>query len=132
MAYENILFDVSDGVAKIVLNRPGAANSLNGGLAHDLMMAAIRCDEDPDIRAVVLTGAGTMFCTYFTDKEVYNFSDAAATDIDMFNKFFRKMLEKGVNLAPSAFEAGFMSLAHTRSDINRTARAAYESFRELS
>lgn len=76
--------------------------------------------------------AGTMFCTYFTDKEIYNFSDASKTDTAMFAKFFRKMLEKGVNLAPSAFEAGFMSLAHSQADINRTARAAYEAFREIS
>lgn len=75
--------------------------------------------------------AGTMFCTYFTDKEVYTFSDAAKTDTAMFGKFFRSMLEKGVNLAPSAFEAGFMSLAHSQADINKTARAAYNSFREI-
>ncbi|MDH4028357.1 MAG: glutamate-1-semialdehyde 2,1-aminomutase [Nitrospirota bacterium] len=75
--------------------------------------------------------AGTMFCTYFTDKEVHNFDDAAATDTAMFGRFFRKMLEKGVNLAPSAFEAGFMSLAHSQADIDRTAKAAYESFREI-
>jgi glutamate-1-semialdehyde 2,1-aminomutase len=76
--------------------------------------------------------AGTMFCTYFTDKEVYNFSDAANTDTATFAKFFRKMLEKGINLAPSAFEAGFMSLAHSLADINQTARAAYEAFKEIS
>ncbi|MEW6599522.1 MAG: glutamate-1-semialdehyde 2,1-aminomutase [Nitrospirota bacterium] len=75
--------------------------------------------------------AGTMFCTYFTDKEVFNFSDAAKTDTAAFAKFFRKMLERGVNLAPSAFEAGFMSLAHTNADINKTARAAYESLKEI-
>jgi glutamate-1-semialdehyde 2,1-aminomutase len=75
--------------------------------------------------------AGTMFCTYFTDKEVYTFSDAAKTDTAMFAKFFRKMLEKGVNLAPSAFEAGFMSLAHSPADIRKTARAAYQSFKEI-
>jgi len=75
--------------------------------------------------------AGTMFCTYFTDKEIYNFTDAANTDTETFGKFFRKMLEKGINLAPSAFEAGFMSLAHSNADISKTARAAYESFKEI-
>jgi glutamate-1-semialdehyde 2,1-aminomutase len=75
--------------------------------------------------------AGTMFCTYFTDREVHNFTDAANTDTGLFSKFFRKMLRRGVNLAPSAFEAGFMSLAHSQSDIKRTARAAYEAFKEL-
>ncbi len=75
--------------------------------------------------------AGTMFCTYFTDKEVYNFTDAANTNTVMFGKFFIRMLERGVNLAPSAFEAGFMSLAHTNSDIKKTAQAAYEVFKEI-
>jgi glutamate-1-semialdehyde 2,1-aminomutase len=74
--------------------------------------------------------AGTMFCTYFTDKEVYNFDDAAKTDMDMFGRFFREMIERGVNLAPSGYESGFMSLAHTTADIRKTARAAYESFKK--
>jgi glutamate-1-semialdehyde 2,1-aminomutase len=75
--------------------------------------------------------AGTMFCTYFTDKEVHNFADAAKTDTAKFAVFFRKMMERGINLAPSAFEAGFMSLAHTNADINKTARAAYQTFKEI-
>jgi 2-(1,2-epoxy-1,2-dihydrophenyl)acetyl-CoA isomerase len=62
MPYETLIFDVADNVAHITINRPDAANSLNVALAHDLMMAAIRCDEDGDIRAVILTGAGKMFC----------------------------------------------------------------------
>jgi len=72
-----------------------------------------------------------MFCTYFTDKEIYNFTDAAKTDTAKFSLYFRKMLDRGINLAPSAYEAGFMSLAHTSADINKTARAAYESFKEI-
>jgi len=75
--------------------------------------------------------AGTMFCTYFTEKDVYNFNDAATTDMAAFAKFFRKMLERGVNLAPSGYEAGFMSMAHTKADINRTVRAAYDTFKEI-
>jgi glutamate-1-semialdehyde 2,1-aminomutase len=75
--------------------------------------------------------AGTMFCTYFTDREVCNFEDAAATDMKRFAVFFRCMLEHGVNIAPSGYEAGFMSLAHTNADINRTVRAAYQSFRKV-
>jgi len=75
--------------------------------------------------------AGTMFCTYFTDREVYNFTDAASTDMASFAKFFRAMIERGVNLAPSGYEAGFMSLAHTTADINKTVRAAYQSFKKI-
>ena len=55
-------FDVTGNVAHITMNRPDAANSLNAALAHDLMMAAIRCDEEAGIRAAILTGAGKMFC----------------------------------------------------------------------
>lgn len=62
MSYETLLFDVTDNVAHIAMNRPDAANSLNGAMAHDLMMAAIRCDEDEGIRAAILTGTGKMFC----------------------------------------------------------------------
>jgi 2-(1,2-epoxy-1,2-dihydrophenyl)acetyl-CoA isomerase len=62
MEYSALLFDVRDNVARITLNRPEAANSLNETLARDLMHAALRCDEDPAIRAVVITGAGRMFC----------------------------------------------------------------------
>lgn len=75
--------------------------------------------------------AGTMFCTYFTDRDVYNFDDAAKTDMATFAKYFRHMLDKGINLAPSGYESGFMSLAHTNTDINKTARAAYESFKAV-
>lgn len=75
--------------------------------------------------------AGTMFCTYFTKKDVYNFDDAAKTDMAAFSKFFIKMLDQGVNLAPSGYESGFMSLAHSQADINRTARAAYQAFKAV-
>lgn len=61
MAYENLLFDVEDGVATITLNRPDAANAIDLALGRDLMRAAIRCDEDDAIRGVLLTGAGRMF-----------------------------------------------------------------------
>jgi len=74
--------------------------------------------------------AGTMFCTYFTDTEVYDYATAKKSDTKKFAGFFRKMLEKGINLAPSQFEAGFISLAHSRTDINKTARAAYEALKD--
>jgi glutamate-1-semialdehyde 2,1-aminomutase len=76
--------------------------------------------------------AGTMFCTYFTDTEVFDYTTAKKSDTNKFSRFFRKMLEKGINLAPSQFEAGFISLAHSNADISKTARAAYESFKEIS
>ncbi len=69
-----------------------------------------------------------MFCTYFTDRDVFDYRTAKTSDTKKFSKFFSGMLRRGVNLAPSQFEAGFMSLAHTPNDIKQTVRAAYEIF----
>ena len=61
VAYETLSFDVADGVARLALNRPDAANAFNPELCRDLFDAAIACDERADIRAVLLTGEGSMF-----------------------------------------------------------------------
>lgn len=74
---------------------------------------------------------GSMFCTYFTDREAWDYTSAKMSDTKRFSKFFRLMLGKGVNLAPSQFEAGFLSIAHTSSDIKTTIKAARESFEVL-
>ncbi len=62
MEYSTLLFDVRDNIAHITLNRPQAANSINEEMSRDLMHAVLRCDEDPEIRAVILSGAGKIFC----------------------------------------------------------------------
>lgn len=61
MSYDNLLFDVRDGVARITLDRPDAYNAIDLALCNELMSAAIRCDEDPEIRAAILTGSGSVF-----------------------------------------------------------------------
>src|SRR4030067_946607 len=61
MEYKTLLFDVRDNVAHITLNRPDAANSINDEMGKDLMHGALRCDEDPEIRAVLISGAGKIF-----------------------------------------------------------------------
>jgi len=74
---------------------------------------------------------GGMFCTFFTEGPVYSFADAAKSDTALFGKFFRAMLDSGVNLAPSQFEAGFMSAAHSKEDLDLTIRAAEKAFAAL-
>ena len=74
---------------------------------------------------------GAMFTTFFTEGPVRCFADAAQSDTAAFARFFRAMLEAGVNLAPSQFEAGFMSLAHSREDLDRTIEAAQKAFKSL-
>lgn len=74
---------------------------------------------------------GSMFCAYFTGRPVWNLSDAVTSDRSRFARFFHGMLERGVYLAPSQFEAGFLSTAHTEEDIRATVAAAAEVFRAL-
>jgi len=62
MAYDNVLYEVSDAVATITLNRPEAYNALNLGLARDAFRATLEADEDPAVRCIVITGAGRAFC----------------------------------------------------------------------
>jgi glutamate-1-semialdehyde 2,1-aminomutase len=75
--------------------------------------------------------AGTMFCSYFTDTDVVDYKTAKAADPEKFSRFFTAMLTRGIYIAPSQFEAGFLSLAHSEKDIEQTVRAAYESFKEI-
>jgi glutamate-1-semialdehyde 2,1-aminomutase len=74
--------------------------------------------------------AGTMFCTYFTGTQVFDYPTAKTADTAQFSRFFSGMLNRGMYIAPSQFEAGFISLAHSEKDIEKTVRAAYESFLE--
>lgn len=62
MEYETIIFELNERVAHITLNRPEAFNGFNLPLCRELMHAAILCDENPEVRAVVITGAGKAFC----------------------------------------------------------------------
>src|SRR6185503_9291060 len=74
---------------------------------------------------------GSMFCGYFTSEPVHNLADAMKSDRARFAKFFHGMLQEGMYLAPSQFEAGFISLAHTVGDIDRTLGAAAKVMKTL-
>jgi glutamate-1-semialdehyde 2,1-aminomutase len=80
---------------------------------------------------VTQTQVGTMFCTYFTDGPVTNWSTASGSDTGRFGRFFQAMLEGGVYLAPSQFEAGFTSTAHSDDVIDATIAAAHKAFRAV-
>ena len=74
---------------------------------------------------------GSLFCTFFTDRDVVDYASARTSDTKRYARFFHAMLERGVYLAPSQFEVGFLSLAHTERDIEQTARAAAEAVKAL-
>lgn len=64
--------------------------------------------------------AGSMFCLFFADRDIRNVSDVMLQDMDFFRKFFWGCLDKGVYIAPSPYETGFLSLAHTEADLDET------------
>ena len=75
---------------------------------------------------------GGMFGLFFTDqKNVSTFAQVSQCDVERFKKFFHGMLNEGVYLAPSAFEAGFVSSAHSEKEIVETLAAAERVFRKL-
>jgi glutamate-1-semialdehyde 2,1-aminomutase len=75
--------------------------------------------------------AGSMAGFFFTADPVHNFEDAKKSDLDRFARFYRIMLDKGVYLAPSQFEAAFVSLAHSNEDIDHTIAAAGQAMAAL-
>ena len=80
---------------------------------------------------VTFNRCGSMFCGYFTGQPVHNVADAMHSDRERFKKFFHGMLDAGVYLAPSQFESGFISTAHTSADIERTITVAAKVMRTL-
>ena len=77
------------------------------------------------------TQVGSMSCLFFNENPVTNYAEATASDTARYAKFFWGMLERGIYLAPSQFEAAFMSSAHSDADIDKTLEAAREVFATL-
>jgi glutamate-1-semialdehyde 2,1-aminomutase len=80
---------------------------------------------------VTVNRVGSIMSCFFTDKHVRNFADVQSTNIERFKKFFAAMLNRGIYLAPSAYEAMFVSLAHSSEDIEKTVEAAKSSFAQI-
>ena len=81
---------------------------------------------------IQVSQAGSMFGLFFSDKPINNYEDAVAADQEKFKKYFISMLEQGIYLAPSQFETGFMSSAHTDEDIEKTIAAAEIAFQNIA
>lgn len=80
---------------------------------------------------VTVNRVGSMFTFFFSPNPVIDWESAKRCDTTAFGRFFRSMLEKGVYLAPSQFEAAFVSGSHTDEDMNKTIAAAAESMTSL-
>jgi glutamate-1-semialdehyde 2,1-aminomutase len=73
-----------------------------------------------------------MFSTFFSSEKVTDYASAKNADTERFGTYFHKMLQQGVYIAPSQFEAGFISLAHADEDINQTVAAARQAFKAVT
>jgi len=81
--------------------------------------------------AVTINRVGSIMSCFFTERKVRNFADVQSTNIKRFKRFFAEMLEQDIYLAPSAYEAMFVSLAHSKDDIEKTIEAARISFGKI-
>ena len=114
-----------------IVSRPGFYEDLERktGLLVDGIAAAAR---DAGV-AMTSNRVGAMFGLFFTDQpEVRSFADVGRCNIDAFKVFFHGMLDRGVNLAPSAYEAGFVSSAHSDELLQQTIDIAAEAFQAMS
>jgi glutamate-1-semialdehyde 2,1-aminomutase len=110
------------------ITRPGFFTDL--GAKTRMLTAGIQAEADFFGVPFTTTQVGGMFGLFFSgEKKIVNFDQAGAVDVEMFKRFFHAMLDKGVYLAPSAYEAGFVSSAHTEEHISATIDSARESFR---
>lgn len=113
------------GIATLMqLKKPGFYENLDK--KADLLATGLeKAAEKAGVKARV-DRAGSMLGLFFTDRDVKNFEDAKTSDLDMFSAYYNGMLEKGIYLAPSQFEALFVSAAHEAEHIDKTIEAAEE------
>jgi glutamate-1-semialdehyde 2,1-aminomutase len=112
-----------------LLAKPGVYKSLEKSSA-ELEKGLREAAREAGV-AMTFNRVGSMFTGFFTEKKVRDFASAKSSDTARFGKYFLSMLKNGVNLAPSQFEAAFMSLAHTKADIDKTVEAARKSLKGL-
>jgi glutamate-1-semialdehyde 2,1-aminomutase len=112
-----------------LLNKPGVYDELeerSSYLFNEMSRLAAKHKVVSTMNRV-----GSMGCLFFTERTVVDFDSAQTTDTQKFAHMFCAMLERGVYLAPSQFEAAFVSLAHDQEDIDKTLAAADEVFKEI-
>ncbi|HOZ45504.1 MAG TPA: glutamate-1-semialdehyde 2,1-aminomutase [Candidatus Hydrogenedentes bacterium] len=111
------------------LEEPGVFDSIERAMT-ELSAGLGDCAREAGV-PVYQTQVGSMACLFFHEGSVRNYAEAAQSDTQRYATFFHAMLEGGVYLAPSQFEACFMSSAHTSTEIDKTLAAAREAFRKL-
>jgi len=113
-----------------LLKQPGSYEKLTA--TTEKLVAGIKEAASSAGLPITSGSVSAMFGFFLCEGPVRNFEEAKATDAERFGKLHRAMLERGVYLAPSAFEAGFTSLAHSDADIEATIQAFRDSFAAIS
>jgi glutamate-1-semialdehyde 2,1-aminomutase len=119
------------GIKTLELLRQEGTYEKLGAITKKLIEGIIKAAQDAGI-PITGSSISAMFGFYLTEGPIRNFEEAKSTNSELFGKLHRAMLERGVYLAPSAFEAGFTSLAHSEDDIDATLKAFQESFSEIA
>jgi glutamate-1-semialdehyde 2,1-aminomutase len=118
------------GIATLrVLGRPGVYEELEDK-ARKLEKAFKEGAQEAGV-PIWQNRVGSMLSTFFTEKEVWDYASAKTSDTARYARFFREMLSRGVYLAPSQFEAAFVSLAHSEEDLETTREAIRSAMKEL-
>jgi glutamate-1-semialdehyde 2,1-aminomutase len=112
-----------------LLGEPGAWEKMDAA-ASRLSSGILQAAQDAGI-PLQTTRVGTMFSAFFTEKSVRDWPSVKTSDTARFARYFGEMLSRGVYLAPSQFEAGFISTAHDSAAIDQTLSAAQEAFKSL-
>ena len=121
---------VSAGIATLTeLQKPGVFKKLEE-MAERLTEGLTKAFQAAEIPSSI-NRVGSMFTGFFNDGPVTTLEDAEGSDTEMYGRYFHAMQENGVYIAPSQFEAGFVSTAHTESDIDATVTKASEALRTL-
>ena len=121
---------VSAGIATLTeLQKPGVFKKLEE-MAERLTEGLTKAFQAAEIPSSI-NRVGSMFTGFFNDGPVTTLEDAEGSDTEMYGRYFHAMQENGVYIAPSQFEAGFVSTAHTEADIDATVTKASEALRTL-
>ncbi len=111
------------------LKEPGTYEQLEEKTAH-LVEEIAKSARKAGV-PITANRVGSMFCAFFRDGKATSYEDARRSDTQRFTRYFSRMLEEGIYIAPSQFEAGFVSLAHTDEDIERTIEASTRALQGL-
>jgi len=121
---------VTAGITTLnILSKPGTYDRLEGMASRftEALSSAAKAAKVP----LTINRVGSLMTAFFANGPVNGWADVANTNKDRYSTFFHHMLEGGVYLAPSAFEAAFVSTAHTHEDIDRTVAVAESAFGKL-